>query len=64
MKVNRGNSNEHKQHTIINIIKKITLNYSNIIVSAAVGFFLGTQEHVQNSLGKQAINVRAIEVLL
>ena len=32
--------------------------------SAAMGFFLGTQERVRNSRGKQAISVRAIEVLL
>ena len=33
-------------------------------MSAAMGFFLGTQEQVRNSLGKLAICVRAIEVLL
>ena len=27
-------------------------------------FFLGTREHVRNSRGKQAISVRATEVLL
>ena len=36
MKVNQGNSIEHKQHTIINIIKKIILKYSNIVMYAAV----------------------------
>ena len=41
--------------------KKITLNYSK---SAAKGFFLRTQERVRNSHGKQAISVRATEVLL
>ena len=33
-------------------------------MSAAVGLFLGTQERVRNSCGKQAISVRAAEVLL
>ena len=42
--------------------KKITLNY---LKPAAKGFFfLGTQERVQNSHGRRAISVRAIEVLL
>ena len=41
--------------------KKITLNY---LLSAAKGFFLGTQDRVRNSRGKRAISVRAIEVLL
>ena len=40
---------------------KIPLNYPK---SAAMGFFAGTQERVQNSRGKRAISVRAIEVLL
>ena len=40
---NRGDSNEYTQHTILNIKKKITLNYTK---SAAVVFFLGTQERV------------------
>ena len=31
---------------------------------AAKGFFLGTQERVQNSRGKRAISVGATEVLL
>ena len=39
--------------------KKITLNYPK---SAANGFFLGTQERVRNSRGKQAISVRAASV--
>ena len=43
------------------IKKKITLHYSK---SAAMGFFQGTQEQVQNSRGKRAISVRATEVLL
>ena len=33
-------------------------------MSAAVGFFLGTQERVRNGYGKRAIGVRTIEVLL
>ena len=41
--------------------KKNTLNYPK---SAAMGFFPREQEWVQNSRGKQAISVRAIEVLL
>ena len=41
--------------------KEITLNYPK---SAAYGFFLGTQERVRNSRGKQAISVLATEVLL
>ena len=41
--------------------KKYTLNYPK---SAAMGFFQETQELVQNSRGKRAISVRAIEVLL
>ena len=58
----RGNSNEYIQHTIINIKRKITLNYPK---SAAMGFlFQGTQERVRNSRGKRAISVRATEVLL
>ena len=37
----RGVSNKYTQFTIFSITKKITLNYPK---SAAVGFFLGTQE--------------------
>ena len=55
----RGDSNEYKQCTIFNI--KNTLNYSN---SAAMRFFLGTQDRARNSRGKRAISVRATEVLL
>ena len=37
----------------------------NTIMSAAIGLvFLGTQERVQTSRGKRAINVRVSEVLL
>ena len=48
-------------HTIFNIKMKIILNYPK---SAAMFFFLGTQDLVRNSRGKRAISVRAIEVLL
>ena len=34
-----GDSNVYTHHAIINIKKKITLNYPNIIMSAAMGFF-------------------------
>ena len=37
----RGNSNEYTEYTIFN--EKITLNYPK---SAAIGFFIGTQERV------------------
>ena len=57
----RGNSNVYKQYTIFIIKKKITPDYSK---SAAMGFFLGTQERVRNSRGKPAISVPATEVLL
>ena len=40
-----------------NIRKKIILNYPK---SAAMGFFLGTQERVRNSHGKRAISVVAL----
>ena len=54
-----GDSNEYTQYTIFN--KKITLNYPK---SAAMEFFIGTQERVRDSRGKRAISVRAIEVQL
>ena len=57
----RGDSNEYTQYTIFKKEKKIALNYPK---SAAMDFFLGTQERVRNSRGKQAISVRATEVLL
>ena len=44
---NRGDSNEYTQYTIFNIKKKITLNYPK---STAMGFFLGTQDRVQNTV--------------
>ena len=53
--------NKYTQHTIININKKNTLNFPNILMSAVIDFFLGTQERVRNSRGKRAIGVRAIE---
>ena len=61
----RGDSNEYTQHAIINIKKKITLNYLkyNSVCSYGI-FFQGTQERTRNSRGKRAIGVRAIEVLL
>ena len=55
-----SHSNEYTQYTISNMKKKNNLNYPK---SAAMGvFFQGTQERVQNSRGKRAISVRAIEV--
>ena len=57
----RGDSNEYTRYTISNMNEKNTLNFPK---SAAMGFFQGTQEGVRNSCGKQAISVRAIEVLL
>ena len=50
----RGDSNEHKQYTIFNIKKKITLYF---LKSSAMGLFPGTQERVRNSRGKRAIKV-------
>ena len=61
----RGDSNEYTQHAIINIKKKITLNYPKYDNVCSYGIFsLGTQEQVRNSRGKRAISVWAIEVLL
>ena len=58
-------SNEHTQHAIINIKKKITLNYPKYNNVCSYGnFSLGTRERVRNSRGKLAIGIRAIEVLL
>ena len=60
----RGDSNEYTQHAIINTKKKITLNYPTYENVCTHGIFsLGTQERFRNR-GKQAIGVRAIEVLL
>ena len=58
---NRDDSNENSQYTIFNIKKKINLNYPK---SAAMGFSQGLKNKLENSRGKQAISVRAIEVLL
>ena len=60
----RGDSNEHTQHTIINIKRKSPELIPNTIMLAVMGVLLGTQERVRNSRGKQAISVRATEVLL
>ena len=61
----QGDSYEYTQHAIINIKKKITLNYPKYNNVCSYGSFsLGTQERVQNSRGKRAIGVRAFEVLL
>ena len=57
----RGDSNVYTQYTIFIINKKITPGHFK---SAAMGFFLGTQERVRNSRGKRAIIVRATEGLL
>ena len=61
----RGESNENVQHTIINIKKKITQNYTkyNNVCSCGI-ILLGTQDRNRNSHGKRAISVRATEVLL
>ena len=62
----RGDSNEYVQHTIINIKKKIILNYPKYDIVCSYGsFFLGTQERVRNGHdGKRDIGVRATELLL
>ena len=57
----RGDSNEYTLYAILNIKKKIALNYPK---SAVMGFFQGTQERVLVRQGKGAIRVRAIEVPL
>ena len=57
----RGDSNEYTQYTIFNIKK----NCPKLSQICSYGFlFQGTQERVRNSHGKQAISVRATEVLL
>ena len=53
----RGDSNEYTQHTIINMKKKIILNYPKYNMSAAMKVFLGTQERVRKSRGKRANEV-------
>ena len=57
----RGDSNENTHYTIYNFKKEIILN---CLKSAAMGFFLWTQERARNSRGKRAISVRTTEVLL
>ena len=55
----RGDSNEYTEQAIINIKKKITLNYPKDHYVCSYGIFsLGTQERVRNSCGKRAISVR------
>ena len=60
----RGDSNESKQHTLSIEKRKPLEIIPNTIMLAVMGCLLGTQERVQNSRGKRAINVRATEVLL
>ena len=48
----RGNSNEYTQYTILNIKKKITLNFPK---SAAMGYFQGTQERVTAMVGEPSV---------
>ena len=61
----RGDSNEYTQHTISNMKRKWPQIIPHVIMSASfMDFVLGTQERVRNSRGKQAIGVRATEVLL
>ena len=57
----RGDSKEFTQYTIFNINKKITLNYPK---SAAMVLFPTDSRTSSNRRGKQAISVRASEVLL
>ena len=47
----RGDSNEYTQYIIFNIKKKIILNYPKS--AEAMGFFLGTEERVRNSLSNE-----------
>ena len=58
----RGDSNEsvHIKYLIIIKKRKSPDIIPNTIMSAAMGFLLGTQERVQH---KRAISVRATEVL-
>ena len=57
-----SDSVEYTHYAIFNIYKKVSLIYPKC---AAIGFFFqGTQRRVRNSRGKQAIRVRATEVLL
>ena len=50
----RGGSNENTEYTIFNIKRNHpNIIIPNIIMSAAMGFFQGTQERVRNSRGKR-----------
>ena len=57
----QGDSNEYTQYTIFNMSKKNTLDYPR---SAAMGLVIRDSRTSSDSRGKQAISVRAIEVLL
>ena len=59
----RGDSNEYRQHTIINITKKITLNYPIYNNVCNYGIVCQGLKRVRNSRGKRAISVRATKVL-
>ena len=58
----RGDSNEHKQHTII---KKNYLNYSKYTNVRSYGIFsLGFKKDFKTAVaGKRAISVRATKIL-
>ena len=60
----RGDSIEYTQHAIINMKKKITLNHPKCNNVCSYGIFPRDPRQVQNSHGKRALGVRAIEVLL
>ena len=57
----RGDSYEYTQYTTFVIRKKIIPDYPK---SAAMGFFLETQDRFRNNRSTRAISVRATEVLL
>ena len=58
----RGDSNEYTQHTTFKIKKE---NHPKLSQICNYGILLlWSQEQVQNSRGKRAISVRAIEILL
>ena len=59
----RGDCIEYTKYIFLTNKKKKG-NNPKLSQSAAMGFFRGTQERVQNSNGKRAISVRVIEVLL
>ena len=61
----QGDSNENTQFNIFNMHMCKKENQPKLSQICSYGIFsLGTQERVRNSHGKQAISVRAIEVLL